>query len=342
MKQKLLQHQADIVEIVAAIKKEAKVFEGKTILVTGSFGFVGQYITATFVELNMSVLKKPCRVIGIDHRRKKTMLPIQDKHISFQICDIVKPLSIPGEVDYIIHAASITPPSHLHHPLETMAIATQGTQNMLELARKKKSKSVLFFSTAEIYGNPEPRFVPTPETYGGSVSTLDPRAYYYESKRLGETYCLAYHNLYRVPIKIVRPFNLYGPSARFDARRVLPRFLSTILKGKKLVIYGTGTQTRTYCYITDAVIGFFKVLLYGASGEAYNIGSDQEVSLLDLIATMSDVVKKKPNIKKVPYPKESAIQDPKRRCPDIRKAKREVGFYPRIDLKTGITRLAFR
>src|SRR3989344_6063265 len=261
--------QEDIIFIVEEIKKTAKILEGKTILITGSSGFLGNYLTAVFQELNKNVFKNPCKIISIDNYitgSKKGIIGDYDKkNILFFNRDVCQPINISGPVDYIIHAAGIASPVYyMKFPLETIKVNTVGLQNMLDLAKKKKSKSIVFFSSSEIYG--DPKVVPTPETYKGNVSSIGTRSCYDESKRLGETISMTYYHLYKTPIKIIRPFNVYGPGMKVDDYRVLHRFLNAALKGESLPVHGSGLQTRTYSYISDAIVGFFLVLLKGKNG----------------------------------------------------------------------------
>ena len=213
-----LQHpivQKDVAKIVKDIGKEAKQLSGKTILITGGAGFLGSYFLAVFEELNRMLLKNPCKVICVDNyitgESKNILGDITDRSFIFKKHDVSKPFRISGKIDYIIHAAGIASPVYyMKHPLETIEVATKGTQNMLELARFKKVKTFVFFSSSEIYGDPHPKHIPTSETHRGQVSSIGPRACYDESKRLGETLCMTYFRLYNTPIRIIRPFNVMG------------------------------------------------------------------------------------------------------------------------------------
>ncbi len=343
--------QQDINAIAAALKSEAGAFGGKTILITGGAGFFGSYFLGVFQRLNERLLKKPCRVISIDNhitsiqsvkgKHGGILGGHNDKHFTFKKHDIRRPINILPRLDYIIHAAGIASPYYyMKYPLETIEVATAGTRNLLELANKKRVKSMVFFSSSEIYGDPNPKFIPTAETYRGNVSSIGPRACYDESKRLGETLCMVYHRLYGTPIKIIRPFNIFGPGMRPDDYRVMPRFLTCALKGESLPVHGTGRQTRTYCYISDAIVGFLKVLVSEKSGEIYNIGNDKnEINLLELANLVAGLFHHGIRVEKIPYPPTYPGDEPNRRCPDINKAKRELKYKPRVDVKTGLTRL---
>lgn len=333
----------DIESIVESIKKEAKKLDGKTLLISGGAGFIGSYIIATIRYLNNNVLKNKCMVICIDNYitgTKDVLSKNKNKEIIHIKHNVVKPFHYKGKIDYIIHAAGIASPIYYRQsPLETIDVTIVGVRNLLELAREKKAKSFLYFSSSEIYGDPDPRFIPTPETYRGHVSSIGPRSPYDESKRLGETICMVYHQLYKLPIKIVRPFNVYGPGMKPTDYRVLPMFLAKGTKGESLPVHDRGTQTRTFCYISDAVVAFLKVFLSGNNGHVYNVGSDdEEITMHQLAKKVVRILGGKAKIKKIPYPKSYPQDEPQRRRPDITKIKKDVGFRPKVDLETGISR----
>lgn len=333
----------DIINIIRQIKKEAKVIAGKTLLISGGAGFLGSYFIATIYELNKK-LQKPCRVISIDNfitgKKRRIVEELNDPHFTFIEADVTKPLRIKEKVDYIIHAAGLASPVYYQkYPLETIESAIFGAKNLLEMARKKKIKSFLYFSSSEIYGDPDPNFIPTPETYRGNVSSIGPRSCYDESKRLGETLCMTYHTLYGIPVKIVRPFNVYGPGMAPDDYRVVPTFISHALNKKPLPVHDKGSQTRTFCYISDAIVGFFKVLLSRENGQVYNVGTDQnEINMMGLATIVSELFKNKVEIHTISYPKHYPQEEPRRRCPDITKIK-TLGFIPSTDLKQGLRRV---
>lgn len=335
---------SDIQKIAKAIKKDAKALSGKTILITGGSGFLGNYFLQTFKYLNEKVLSKPCKVISLDNyitgTEDKENALLKDKNFEFIKHDVKNPIKIDASIDFIIHAAGIASPVYyMKYPLETIDVATLGTRNMLELARKKRVESFLFFSSSEIYGDPDPNFVPTPETYPGNVSCTGPRSCYDESKRLGETLCMTYFDVYKVPVKIVRPFNIYGPGMKINDFRVIPRFLTSALKKEPLPVHAGGNHTRTFCYITDAITGFFKVLLSHKNGEAYNVGStNDEVNMMAVAQIISDLFKNKIEIKSVDYPDSYPQGDPKRRCPDITKIQTISNYQPKVTLKEGLNR----
>ena len=203
------------------------------------------------------ILKKPITVYIIDNNFKRKDI-LKTKNFNFIKSDVAKKININLKPDIIIHAAGIASPFYYRKkPLETLEVAIQGTKNCLRIAKQNKSKFI-FFSSSEIYGDPDSKHVPTKETYRGNVSSIGPRACYDESKRLGETLCYIYNNYHKLHTNIIRPFNVYGPGMGQKDYRIFPNFISNIINKKTLKIYGDGKQTRTYCYITDAMEGFYE------------------------------------------------------------------------------------
>lgn len=332
----------DLNDLIKTVAKEARVLSGKTVLISGGAGFIGSYLVATLFKLNRLVLTKPCRVISIDNYitgwANNFLVDIKDKNFSFLHGDVRLLPTMNEPVDYIIHAAGLASPYYYRkYPLETIESAIWGAKNLLELARLKQIKSMLFLSSSEIYGNPDDQSVPTPETYTGSVSSVGPRACYDESKRLAETLCITYHQIYQVPAKIVRLFNVYGPGMKHTDYRVIPTFIYRGLKNQSLPVHDRGTQTRTFCYITDALIGMLKVLISGKPGEVYNIGNNQpEVNMYDLALIIARLIDNgvKPRRKK--YPATYPAGEPQRRCPDITKISKQLNYIPKVSLHSGL------
>lgn len=333
----------DIETIVKELGELSKKFEGSTILITGGAGFLGKYLVWYLVYLNKNILKKPCKIIILDNfitGIKGSLEEDENTRIIEQ--DISKSFKIEGNIDYILHAASIAAPLFYNkYRLETIDVGFIGTKNILELAKEKKVKSFLFFSTSEIYGNPDPEFIPTPETYLGNVSCTGPRAAYDEPKRIGETLCMTYAKMYNLPIKIVRPFNVFGPGMRFDDGRGAINFVVSALKGEKIPVYGDGRNTRTWTYISDAIIAFFQVLLSNHNEEVFNVGSDeQEIEMRHLAQLVAGLVKNQ-NIKihNLEGPNEAYSKaDVNRRCPDLTKIRTMIGFIPKVSLVSGMKR----
>jgi UDP-glucuronate decarboxylase len=332
---------AEIAQRIAErLGDSANLFAGKSVLVTGGNGFLGQYFIEAFVYLNRSVLKSPCDLVVADSHITNTTTneSLGPLPYRFLLQDVSKPFPVEEKPDYILHAAGIASPMYYRRfPLETIDVATLGTRNMLELARKSKSQGLVYFSSSEIYGDPDMEHVPTSETYNGNVSCIGPRACYDESKRLGETLCSIYHQQFATRVMIVRPFNVYGPGMKEADYRVLPNFANSIKAGKALNIYGTGHQTRTFCFIEDAILGFLQVLLRGRGGEAYNIGNPSpEISMRGLVQLIEKVSPRPVKAEFIPYPESYPAGEPMRRCPDIAKAAKDVGFAPQVDLEAGL------
>lgn len=335
----------DIKEICKDLKAELKDLEGATLLISGGGGFLGGYFLDLIDFCNQNLFKKPCQVICIENFISAA--PQRIKHLEnseyFEIVnqDIIKPLNISRKVDYIIHAASIASPTfYRKYPIETIETNVIGLKNLLEFGKKEGVKSFLFFSTSEIYGNPAPEYIPTAEHYNGNVSCTGPRACYDESKRLGETLCVNYFQQYGMPVKVVRPFNVYGPGLKIDDKRVIPDFFNDALNHKKISLLSNGAPTRSFCYISDAIKGFMLALLSDHNGEAFNIGNDQiEISMLDLAKLIGHLV----GGVKIEYSQSDddqyLIDNPQRRCPDLIKAKNLLGYFPQVMLEEGLGRL---
>ena len=336
----------DIDSVASSLEKEAPVFAGQTILMSGGAGFLGNYIVSTFLRLNETLLKSnPCKVIVMDNFITGSKTNLSDeikKNPNFQFIehDVRKPIPENIKADFLIHAAGLASPYYYRKfPLETIEVAVNGTQNFLKFAKEAKAKSMLYFSSSEVYGDPDPNFIPTPENYWGNVSQIGPRACYDESKRLGETLCMTYHQLYNVPVKIVRPFNVYGPGMKVNDYRVIPTFMVRAIKGEHLPVHDRGNQTRTFCYIADATQGFLKILASSKNGEVYNVGREnEEINMVGLATIISELAANKTQVQLVAYPESYPAGEPQRRCPDLTKIKKELDYKPAVDLKTGLAR----
>ncbi len=326
----------DIEDIIKNTKNIIKFFNGKKILITGGNGFLGKYFVEVFKEYN-KFLSKPMKIIVYDTNIKKNNN--SSSNLIFIKKDVSKKFNIKENVDIVIHAAGIASPFYYRkQPIETLDVAINGTRNCLDIARKNKSKFI-FFSSSEIYGDPDKLNVPTKESYRGNVSSLGPRACYDESKRLGETLCYIYNNYYNLHTNIIRPFNIYGPGMGQKDYRIFPNFISNILNNKKLNIYGSGNQTRTYCYISDAIEGFIRVICFGKTGEAYNIGNSRpEVSVKDVYKILKKIHNKKIDANFIDHPKSYPNDEPQRRCPNINKAKNDLNYKTKINLEKGLKR----
>lgn len=333
---------SDISEIVTRLGSNAHAFAGKTVLLTGGRGFLGRYFMETFAALNKSALSEPVRLVALDNliTAGEAGADYQKiENVEFINHDVIQPFKYDGAVDYVIHAAGIASPYYYRaYPLETLEVAITGTKNMLELAEEKDARFT-FFSSSEIYGDPDPKHVPMAESYRGNVSCQGPRACYDESKRVGETLSYIFHTTKGTETNTIRPFNVFGPGMQEADYRVLPNFASRIKGGLPLNIYGAGSQTRTFCYITDAIVGFLLVVLKGVPGEAYNIGNPEpEISMVELVERLKTLLGSSVDYNLIEYPDSYPADEPMRRSPDIKKARLQLNFNPEVELDEGLTR----
>ena len=329
---------------------EKSALNGSTVLITGCGGFLGQFHLSFYEKYaNKLQLKK---VIGIDNFmlgkspliKKLSGNPLFDIY-EMDVADFNdQHLGDKYSVDYIIHMASIASPTYYRlHPLETVDSNIRGLRTLLETFSPKKIKGFLFYSSSEIYGDPDNAMVPTPETYWGTVSCVGPRACYDESKRFGETLCYIYNKLYNIPISIVRLFNVYGPGLKLNDRRAPADFANAILRNEDISIFSNGQPTRTFCYVADSFIGELKAMLYGKF-EVFNIGiSEPEISIREFAELFKEVGEEMLHYSgkiqfKTSDDKEYLTHDPERRSPDITKAKTLLHFYPQIDVHVGVSR----
>lgn len=333
--------ETDIDEVCNLI--DFKYFEGMKILLAGGQGFLGRYFVKIIKEINelQSLNIKLTLVDNFVSSNIADRDSFVSENLTFVRGDIIDKNFVDnlGVFDVIIHAAGIASPFYYRaKPLETLDVSVQGTKNLLELSKINKSKFI-FFSSSEIYGDPDPKQIPIQESYRGNVSSIGPRACYDESKRLGETLCYIYKQYFNIHTNIIRPFNIYGPGMQEIDYRVMPNFASNIKSYKNLKLYGSAKQTRTYCYIVDAMLGFFKVISQGISGEPYNIGNpNPEISVKSLAKIFIKISNKNIQTDIIDYPDSYPADEPMRRCPDINKAKQQLNYNPQISLEDGISR----
>lgn len=334
----------DIKEIHAQLMSSLPKLLGKQVLVTGAAGFLGRYFMSLLNLINEMNPTQPVKIVALDNYITSSQLSDQpwqkiSPEIEWIYGDARIGAQLPNKFDYIIHAAGIASPQHYRaNPLETISVAVDVTRDLLEKARVDKSR-LLFFSSSEIYGDPFPEFVPTKEDYRGNVSTRGPRACYDESKRLGETLCWIYQTYFEVHACVARPFNVYGPGMMPRDYRVLPNFAASIAKGEKLHVYGHGKQTRTFCYITDAIVGFMKILLDSSQADVFNVGNPSpEISMTDLANLICKITKSTSGVELSPYPASYPEDEPNRRCPDISKISEQLAFNPKVNLEVGLER----
>ena len=345
----------DLNYIIEKLKIEFDIISNKNILITGGAGFLGFYFVKSIVHWNNKNLKNKINLTVSDSFIRGTpgwLKKLSDKNeITLVEHDVTKPIpKYIDNIDYIIHAASIASPIYYRkYPIQTMDANVTGLRNLLDYSLKqendnKKISGFLFFSSSEVYGDPTSDKIPTEETYWGNVSFTGPRACYDESKRYGETLCINFAQQYQLPIKIARPFNNYGPGLKIDDKRVIPDIARNIFENKNVILYSNGSPTRTFCYVADAIVGYYKILINGNSGEAYNIGIEKpEVSIKELANKIVSISKELfsysgklefKNNEDINYLKDN----PNRRCPSITKAKNEIDFSPEIGLEEGLRR----
>ena len=333
----------DIQQIIDGLGNCEEKLSNSSILLTGASGFLGKYFMAVLSGIKEKFPKSNLRVVAIDNyttsRREEIAQSDIGDHVEWIYADAKLASELPDKFDYIIHAAGIASPQHYRaKPLETIYVAVDVTRSLLERA-KQDSARFLFFSSSEIYGDPIASEIPTKETYRGNVTSRGPRACYDESKRLGETLCWVYSENYGVHASVVRPFNVYGPGMMPTDYRVLPNFAWSIASGKEITIYGNGNQTRTFCYIIDAMIGFFKVLVESEKPDVFNVGNPSpEISVNDLIRVIGNVLEMTPKISHMRYPDSYPSDEPMRRCPDINKIQTILNYSPSVNLEEGLKR----
>ena len=313
----------------------------RSILITGSNGFLGTHLLSEF--LNKKEFDFIERITGIDNficSNKEKNFQNNDKY-SFIESDLIKfDFNRLEKFDLVIHLASLASPVYYKKfPLETIDIGTHVTRVLLEKC-KEWDAQFIFLSSSEIYGNPSSENIPTPEEFKGYVSCQGPRSCYDESKRLGETLCYVYNKKYNTKTKIIRPFNIYGPGMSIKTDyRMIPNLIKSALSKQRVNIYGTGKQTRTFCYYTDAIDGIIKVIINGGYGETYNIGNDEpEISMIDLVKLFGKTIDLDLSYKLTPYPEYYPDDEPTRRLASIKKARENLNFNPKVTLEAGLTK----
>jgi dTDP-glucose 4,6-dehydratase len=293
---------------------------------SGAAGFIGSHMADR-------LLAEGHTVVGLDNFLTGT--PANLAHLEGQARfrfvpqDVTRPFDIEGPFDAVLHLASpASPKDYMEHPVETLDVGSLGTRNMLEIARRDQAR-FLITSTSECYGDPLEH--PQVETYWGNVNPVGPRSCYDESKRFAEALTMAYHRHYGVQSNIARIFNTYGPRMKLDDGRVVPAFLDQALRGEPISVFGDGSQTRSFCYVSDLVDGLYRLL---HSNERYpvNLGNPNEMTILEFAERIQRLTGTNSPIQFHPLPED----DPKRRRPDISKASQVLGWEPRVSLEDGL------
>jgi dTDP-glucose 4,6-dehydratase len=298
------------------------------ILITGGAGFLGSHLAEHFLGKGHEVLVLDNLLTGRVHNIEHLF---SNPKFSFVEHDVTNYIHVPGKLDAVLHFASpASPVDYAKFPIPTLKVGALGTHKALGLAKDKKATFMLA-STSEVYG--DPTVSPQPETYWGNVNPIGPRGVYDEAKRFAEAMTMAYHRSHKIPVRIVRIFNTYGPRMRRADGRAVPNFITQALQDKPLTVYGKGEQTRSLCYVSDLVNGIAK-LLDSNINEPVNIGNPQELSILEIAETIKKLTDSKSKIVHKPLP----VDDPQVRQPDITIAKNKLKWKPLVSLEDGLTR----
>jgi dTDP-glucose 4,6-dehydratase len=295
-------------------------------IMSGAAGFIGSHFCDRLLAEGHSV-------VALDNFVTGAARNIEHLHgnpsFAFREWDVSRPLEVEGPVDGVLHLASLaSPKDYLEHPIETLEVGSAGTRNMLEIARRHQARFLLT-STSECYGDPVVH--PQVETYWGNVNPVGPRSCYDESKRYAEALTMAYHRVHKLPTNIARIFNTYGPRMQLNDGRVVPAFIDQSLRDDPLTVFGTGSQTRSFCYVDDLVDGLYRLAF---SDERYpvNLGNPLEMTILEFAERIRGITGATAPLKFEPLPED----DPKQRQPDIAKAKRVLGWEPKVGLEVGL------
>jgi dTDP-glucose 4,6-dehydratase len=298
----------------------------KRVLITGAAGFLGSHLCDRFI-------KEGYHVIGMDNLITGDLRNIQHlfklENFEFYHHDVSKFVFVPGDLHYILHFASpASPIDYLKIPIQTLKVGSLGTHNLLGLAKAKNAR-MLIASTSEVYG--DPLIHPQTEDYWGNVNPVGPRGVYDEAKRFQEAITMAYHTFHKLETRIVRIFNTYGPRMRLNDGRVLPTFIGQAMRNEPLTAFGDGSQTRSFCYVSDLVDGIYKLLLSDYAGPV-NIGNPAEITINEFAEEILKLTGSKQKIIHTPLPKD----DPKQRKPDITLARKLLGWEPKVSRAEGL------
>jgi len=322
----------EVEEIIANLGNVTEKVAGKTVLVTGGSGFLGSFLCDVLVELSATV-------ICLDNLASGLISNISDvlgkENFKFVRHDITRPIFFEEDIDAVLHLASRASPFEFQHfPIQILKANTLGIWVALGIAKRHNAR-LLYTSTSEIYGNATE--IPTPEEYTGNVNPIGARSCYDEAKRCGESFVTAYRLEHGMDARIARLFNTYGPKMRADDvyGRVVPRFVEQALRDEPITVFGDGSQTRSFCYVSDQIEALLRfAFLEGLDGKTLNIGNDEEITIVTLAEIIKKLASSKSEIKFEALPKD----DPRRRRPDISKAKDILNWTPRVSLEQGLER----
>ncbi len=296
------------------------------IVVTGGAVFIGSHICDYLLEKGHSVI---CLDNLLTGTKDNIAYLLNNDRFEYVGQNVTEYISVEGDIDAVLHMPSpASPIDYLKLPIPTLKVGSLGTLNALGLAKNKKARFLLT-STSEVYGDPQVH--PQPEDYWGHVNPVGPRGVYDEAKRFAEALTMAYHRAHNIDTRIARIFNTYGPRMRLNDGRVLPAFMSQALKGEDLTAFGDGTQTRSFCYISDMVEGLYKLLMSNEH-QPINLGNPSEITVLQLAREIIELTSARSKIVFKPLPQD----DPKVRKPDISKAKKILGWEPKVDRREGL------
>jgi dTDP-glucose 4,6-dehydratase len=300
--------------------------ERSRVLITGAAGFLGSHLSDRFIHQGFHVIAMDNLITG-DIRNIEHLFSLPQ--FDFIEHDVTNPIEISGKLDYLLHFASpASPIDYLKIPIQTLKVGALGTHNCLGLAKAKKAR-MLVASTSEVYG--DPLVHPQNEDYWGNVNPVGPRGVYDEAKRYMEAITMAYHNFHGVDTRIIRIFNTYGPRMRLNDGRALPAFIGQALRGEDLTVFGDGSQTRSFCFVDDLVEGIYRLLMSNYHMPV-NIGNPDEISLREFAEEILELTGHNVKIVYKPLPED----DPKQRQPDITRAKKILGWEPKISRKEGL------
>jgi len=298
----------------------------KRILITGGAGFIGSHLCDRFIEKGYSVICMDSLVTG---SLKNIGHLLKNRNFEFVKHDVSKYINIKGKLDYVLHFASpASPIDYLKFPIKTLKVGSLGTHNALGVAKLKKA-GFLLASTSEVYG--DPKIHPQKETYWGNVNPIGPRGVYDEAKRFAEAITMAYNRVHKVDTRIVRIFNTYGERMRMQDGRAIPAFIAQALKMRPITVFGSGKQTRSFCYVDDLVDGLLR-LMKAKINTPVNLGNPNEMTIVEL----AEVIIKLTNSKSKIIHKSLPIDDPKVRQPDIQLARKVLRWKPKVALEKGL------